>query len=233
MKRAIPGAFLLLALTPAIFGENNRPCGPREETPLWWDILLNLETEGNYRLEGGDRTFTGNYSFSVRWRGFMERDDDDYLLYTLDNDLLEWSAEETASRGDAATRSTTGDFKDRPFLVFNYIIRKNQQLHLDFIVHGIVVPQAESEDSALLLFPSSAENNQRDQQVSYNNYLIKGSNRIVLDEEEIYAGAVGRTYSWTWKHQSWTLRMNRTVFTAHSHGVIVRLSIIPRYARPD
>jgi hypothetical protein len=192
---------------------------------------MDLGAQGEYRLEGGEGRFIGTYAFAVRWLGSMERDDDDYLLYPLDCELRAWDARETASASNADKFNTTSDFKDRPSFIFNYIFRKGNELHLDFIVNGIVIPQAEAQEKILLLFPSSAENNQRDSEMSYNNFVTKGSNRIALEETEIYAGPLERTYSWTWKNQKWMMKQKQTIFTSHVHEVDVKLVIIPHKAR--
>ncbi len=221
-------AFALVLIRPA--GSN--VSGPGQDPPLWWEISLDLRTQGDYRLEAREGRFVGNYTFAVRWLGTMERDDHDYLLYPLDCDLRTWDAQETASASNAVTFFTTTDFRDRPSFIFNYIFRKGSELHLDFSVNGIVIPQAEGPERILLLFPASAENKQHDYEVSYNNFVAKGSNRIALEETEIYAGRLERTYSWTWRSKRWTLKQQQTIFTSHSHEVEVKLAIIPHLAQP-
>ncbi len=207
--------------------------GPGQDPPLWWEIILDLRAQGEYRLEGGEGRFLGNYTFAVRWLGSMERDDHDYLLYPLDCDLRAWDAQESGSGSNAVTFFKTSDFRGRPSFVFNYIFRKGSELHFDFIVNGIVIPQAEAPEKILLLFPASAENNQRDGEMSYNNFVTKGSNRIALEETEIYAGRLERTYSWTWKSQRWKMKQQQTIFVSHNHEVDVKLAIIPHKARPS
>jgi hypothetical protein len=206
--------------------------GPGQDPPLWWEIILDLRTQGEYRLEAREGKFSGSYTFAVRWQGSMERDDHDYLLYPLDCDLRAWDAQETASASNAVTFFTTSDFRDRPSFTFNYIFHPGQELHLDFRVNGITIPQAENPDMTLLLFPASAENNQQGDEISYNNFVTKGSNRIALEETEIYEGRLKRAYSWTWKNQRWTLKQQQTIFTSHSHEVEVKLTIIPHLTRP-
>jgi hypothetical protein len=227
--RLLPGLLLfsLVFIRPA--GSNVSDAS--QDPPLWWEIILDLRTQGEYRLEGRGERFLGNYTFAIRWLGCIERDDHDYLLYPLDCELRTWDAQETASASDAITFFTTSDFRDRPSFTFNYIIRQGHELHLDFNVTGIVIPQAEGSDSSLLLFPASAENDQHDYEVRYNNFVTKGSNRIALEETKIYAGRLERTYSWTWKNERWTLKQQQTIFTSHSHEVEVKLAIIPHLAR--
>jgi hypothetical protein len=174
----------------------------------------------------------GNYTFVIRWTGCMEKDDLDYLLYRFDCRLSRWEAREIVSSPEVMGILTTPDFKEKPSFNLKYILRKGSDLHLDFIVNGIVFPQDNSEYAFPLLFPSSEENRQHDFQVDYNTCIMEGSNSVSLKEAEIYAGSVTKNYSWTWRHQEWLLKHQRTVLTAQSHRAEVSLSVIPHYPHP-
>jgi len=203
-----------------------------QSAPLWWEINLDLKTHGEYRLEGKNSAFTGKYSFSIRWTGWLETEDQDYLLYHFDSQLSHWEAQETSSSPRAAVPLTARDFKEKPYLDLKYILRRDDELFLDFLVDGIAVPQNASEAGFALLFPSTQENGQRNIDIDYNSCVVGGSNCVSLKEAEIYAGPVTKKYSWTWKHQAWKPKERRTVFTAQSHRAEVSLSLIPRYTRP-
>jgi hypothetical protein len=203
-----------------------------QPTPLWWEIVLDLKTNGDYKLAGNDSTYQGTYRFAVCWTGCLEKDDHDYLLYLFDSRLTDWTAQEIASSPEATSILTASDFKEKPSLNLKYILRRDSDLLLDFLVQGMVVPQKDAEEGFNLLLPSSQENDQHDFQVNYNTYVVKGSNSVSLKESEIYAGPVTKNYAWTWKHQQWQLRQQQTVFTAQSHRAEVSLSIIPHYTRP-
>jgi hypothetical protein len=230
----IPGRFLLCALVlvslsaraPSIL-----PCA-RCQTPHWWEVRVDLKTDGDYRLDGGGPAFSGHYSFSVCWTGWLERDDHDYLLYRLDSRLSDWKAHETSLLAESNGALTTEDFEERPAFALKYFIRDGEDLRLDFIVGGMAVPQASPDDSFALLLPSSAQNGQKESQVDYNAGVIKGSNRVELPESEIYAGPVAKTFTWVWKHDQWLPQARRTVFTSQSHRVEVSVSIVPRSSRP-
>jgi len=203
-----------------------------QPAPLWWEITIDLKTDGEYKLEGSDSAYSGNYTFVIRWTGCLEKEDQDYLLYRFDCQLSRWDAQETASSPEVTGILTARDFKEKPSFDLKYILRKGSDLHLDFVVAGIVVPQSNAEEGFSLLFPSSAENGQHDFQVDYNTCVTEGSNSVSLKEAEIYSGPVTKKYSWTWRHQQWQLLQQRTVLAAQSHRAEVSLSIIPHYARP-
>jgi hypothetical protein len=229
-----PGRLLLSALVlisfsgraPAIFPD------ARTQTPRWWDVKIDLKTDGDYRLDEGGPAFAGHYSFAVCWRGWLEKDDHDYLLYRLDCRLRDWEARETTFLAESNGALTTEDFQERPAFALKYIIREGDDLRLDFIVGRMAVPQSSPEDSFALLLPSSEQNGQKESQVDYNACVIKGSNRVELPESEIYAGPVAKTFHWAWKHDQWLLHERRTVFASQSHRVEMSVSISPRLSRP-
>jgi len=235
-RREIPSSrrlFLpaLLLLFLQVRAPSTSPPDPGQ-TPRWWEVSLNLKTDGDYKLDEGGPAFVGHYSFAIRWTGWLEKDDHDYLLYRLDCRLCDWEAQETSSLTESTGVLTTNDFRERPAFVLKYIIREGDDLHLDFIVDRMAVPQARPEDAFPLLLPSSETNGQQESQVDYNACVIKGSNRVEVPESAIYAGPVVQTYTWAWKHQQWLPKERRTVFTSQSHKVEVSLSIIPRFSRP-
>lgn len=202
-------------------------------TPLWWEISIVLKTDGEYKLEGTESHCQGKYSFLIHWKGCLEKDDEDYLLFHVDSRLSDWKAQETVSSPRNTTTLTTPDLKKKPSFSLKYILRRETNLFLNFLVKGIVVPQSGGKDSFFLFFPSSEENGQRHAQVDYNACVVEGSNGVSLEEAEICAGPVTKDYAWTWKYQQWQFRQQLLVLTSQSHRTCVSLLIIPHYAQPQ
>ncbi len=223
-------ALVLLSVLPIPFGASSMT---PQQTPLWWEISIVLKTDGEYKLEGKESDCQGNYSFLIHWKGCLEKDDHDYLLYYVDSQLSDWKAQETVSSPQTTTTLTTRDIKKKPSFSLKYILRRDTNLSLNFLVKGIVVPQNGGEDVFFLFFPSSEENGQHDNQVDYNACVVEGSNGVSLKEAEIYAGPVTRNYAWTWNHRQRQLRQQLPVLTSQSHRTSVSLSIIPHYTRPQ
>lgn len=212
------------ALTLSVFDSS--------QTPQWWEVSINLKTNGDYKLDEGGPTFAGCYSFAIRWTGWLEKDDHDYLLYRFDCHLSDWEAKETAARTENPGFLTAEDFRERPAFALKYIIRDGEDLCLDFIIERMTMPQARPEDAFPLLLPSSKQNGQRESHIDYNAHVIKGSNRVEFPESAIYCGPVAKTYKWAWKYQERLPEERRTVFTSQAHQVEVCLSIIPHFSRP-
>jgi hypothetical protein len=227
-------SFLLPALAIVFCGGRIFPASPARpaQSPSYWDISLQLKTEGDYKWDEGGPAVVGHYSFAVRWTGWLEKDDHDYLLYHLGSQLCSWEAQETASLTKSPLVLTTKDFRERPVFILKYIIREGENLNLDFLVEPMAVPQSRPEDAFPLLLPSSAQNGQREWEVNYNACVIRGSNRIELPESAIYSGPVDKAFTWAWKHQKWLPLEGRTVFASQSHQAVINLSITPRVSRP-
>jgi hypothetical protein len=200
--------------------------------PQWWEVTLNLKTAGEYKLDEGDSVFVGRYSFSIRWRGWLEKDDEDYLLYRLDCQVCDWKAQETASGPERTEILTADEVECRPAFNLKYFIRRDKLLDLDFAIECLTFPLSRAEEALPLLLPSSAQDEQREAALDYNSGVAKGSNRVAVEEEAIYQGPLAKKYGWSWKHQQWLLREQRTVFTTQNHDVEVALRIIPHSAHP-
>jgi len=201
----------------------------RVPSSLWWEIKVTLIADGEYKMEGGEKTYSGNYSFATLWTGTMERDNTDYILYHLDSEILRWEAQEKAVSADFFNLLTTSDFAEKPCFNLNYILRRGDVLHFDFSVQGFDVPRNESPDKFYLNLPCSEENNHKLREINYNSFVAKGSNRISFEEKEIYLAPQEKTFVWTWKSQKWMLKQERTVFLSNGHKVKAHISIKPHH----
>jgi len=227
--RPLPLLFLLLALGHLLSFRTPSLGKTTYRTPLWWDIEMLLTTSGEYKQEEKQIACSGRYSFSILWKGNMERDDSDYLLYRLSSDLLDWDAQEKAVSPGTTTVLTVKDFEEKPYLNLNYILRKEENLHIDFQVQGFMVPRSASLDKFFLHLPVSQENSQQNSMIDYDTYIVKGSNQVMISEKDIYLGRAEKKFSWTWKRQQWLLKNNMLVFDSSSHEVKVKVTIIPHF----
>ncbi len=222
----------VLSILACFFLQARPPSPHPADPPDWWEVRLHLQVEGEYRLDDGGPAAVGHLAFAVQWSGWLEKDDQDYLLYRLDCRLCDWEAGETFFLPEATKVLTTNDFPDRPGFNLKYFIRVGDSLRVDFLVDGLTVPLAHSDGAFTLLLPSSEQNGQKCAEINYNDGVIKGSNRVEVPEAEIYSGPVDRTFAWTWKNQQWLLKQQRTVFTSQSHRVKMTVCIHPHKGRP-
>jgi hypothetical protein len=159
----------------------------------------------------------------------MERDNGDYLLYYENSELISFEAEEKGIFPESTKIICTDDFQDKPSFKLNYILRKGENLHFDFLVKSFLIPQNESEHKFQLSLPASEENSRRSSKIDYNLFVSKGSNLIFLEEKEIYLDIVKKKFAWKWKYQKPHIPRSMLAFFSNSHDVKVEISIHPRF----
>ena len=204
------------------------PATPGRDAASSWDVKMTIEVRGDYRIEAPGVKVAGTYVFVVRWTGTMEKDDEDYLLVHNSCDLTKWEIEEKADAEGALRVLTTGDFPDKPALKVNYILKLEDGLHVDFAVEGFDVPRAIATEGFELIFPATKENIARFGGLNYGLFVKTGSNKIVMDESAILRGSADKTFDWTWKHQAWVQKQERTIFQSNAHQAKVKIEITLR-----
>lgn len=231
-RTVISLTLVCLLLSPSILcSADHITTSSYEDGPTWWKIKLVLDSKGNYNIRERSHSYPGNYSFTIVWTGFMEKDNGDFILYHEDSKLLHWEAQESSSNPDAMNTLFTVDFSDEPFLNMNYVLKREGNLYFDFSVKGFAIPQNESKHKYYLNLPVSEENSERFSEIDYDTYVFKGSNRIFLGEQKIYIKSVKKDFSWKWKHQGWQIGTERLVHFSHIHEVKVEIFVIPRFKK--
>lgn len=196
-------------------------------SPAWWEISLLLHSEGEYVCKEGKQSYKGDYSLTCLWTGCMEQDMDDYLIYHETCDLLEWKAQEKSKSPESQQYLAGNDFSGKPSFDFHYILRRGKNLHFNFQVHSFYVPQNYSDHKFYLILPASEENIKDPSKFDYNSFVIKGSNSVFLEENDIYHDKVEKFFTWKWKHHNRLQTGKRPVSFSNSHKVEVKVSITP------
>lgn len=197
--------------------------------PLWWEIKILLISNGNYKVDERNSSYSAHYSFTLLWTGCMEKDNGDYLLYYENSELISFKAEEKGIFPESTKIIYTEDFHDKPFFKLNYILRKGENLHFDFFVKSFLIPQNESEHKFQLSLPASRENSRHSSEIDYNLFVSKGSNLIFLEEKEIYLDTVEKKFAWKWKYEKPHIPQSVPDFFSNSHDVKVKISINPHF----
>ncbi len=198
--------------------------------PLWWEIKILLVSDGSYTIKEQPSAYSGRYCFTILWTGCMEINDDDFLLYYENSELLSFEAEEKGTYPDSTRVVSTEDFKDKPSFHLNYILRKDEGLYFDFIVHGFRAPLNESKYKFYLNLPESEENPLEPSEIDYDSFISRGSNLIFLEEKKIHTETVEKKSSWEWNYQKWRLIEKVPVFFSNRHEVTIDISIKPHFS---
>jgi len=223
--------FYLISATFFIPSVDFTAASSDKDDPSWWEVKLVLDSKGNYNIREGLFSYPGNYSFSIVWTGFMEKDNGDYILYHEDSKLLHWEAQESSSNPDALTRLFTNDFSGEPSFNMNYVLKREGNIYYDFSVRGLPVPQNESEQKFYLNLPVSEENSERFSAIDYDLCIFKGSNRVFLLEQKIHRKSVKKNFSWKWKYQGWQIGAENPAYLSHAHEVKVEIFVIPHFKK--
>jgi hypothetical protein len=193
-----------------------------------WNVLLRIESGGDYRLEGPTARTDGTYSLEFVWTGTIEKDDEDFLLVHTACVLKSWRIEERNTDGDIFRMLTERDTPDKPELKMNYALNDEGRVRFDFTIAGFDVPLAGSTESFPLVFPLSAESGSKTGTVAYNAAVKSGSNDIAVDTAKIMRGPAEETFAWTWRRQAWIQLSDSLVFQANGHSARVTLAITPK-----
>jgi len=201
--------------------------------PAWWDIEVLLTVEGRYSLRRGESVSTADFSFSNRWRGAMERDDADYLLYHANSELVRWILRERSAKKESLALQTERDAPGKPCFRMNYILGQGKDLVFDFAVDGFPVPVGESPEKFDLALPRTRGSGAGSADPRYDDFIFQGSNAVSIEEAEIYRREVERDFSWVWKHEKWLMEETESVFISNLHKAAVKIVVSPRFKEKE
>ncbi|MDD8014132.1 MAG: hypothetical protein PHX45_00455 [Acidobacteriota bacterium] len=195
--------------------------------PAWWDIEILLTAEGKYSLRQGDAVATADFAFSNRWRGSIERDDSDYLLYHANSELIRWTLREKSLNEEILSLLTESDAAGKPSFRMNYVLSQGNDLVFDFAVEGFPVPVGPAPAKFDLALPRTRGGAEPSADSHYDDFIVQGSNAVHVKEAKIYRGAVERKFSWSWKHEKWLMAETENIFISNLHKAVVKIIIVP------
>ncbi len=224
----------LSLLTSALLCLGILPVGPKNaaqdrKPPLWWELRVQLEAEGEYRTREDETDFSGDYQLTVVWTGMMERDAGDYRLFHGRSETTRWKAQETANSPFSVRVLTSDEFRDIPRFNMEYVLKEDDRLHFAFLVEGFYAPRAASAQKNFIALPVTEECSGSLPEPDYGSFVVRGSNNVSFDEKEIYQKTVDKEFAWIWKRQEWRLRERETSLFFARHNVGVHVFIKPHY----
>jgi len=205
--------------------------GARQEGPPWWEAQLRLEVRGTYRVEVGGATYDGDFLCRARWTGSLEKDGPDVLLYKLGAEIEDWRIRETDVSAASLSTVTERDIPVQPALRVNYFLRRENDLEVDLVLEGLRVPLHAAPLAFDLLLPSSEEDRQSAAGRDYNTGVLKGSNRVYLDGDELGDRQVEKSFEWSWESRIWSMEQEEIAVFRSRHTARVTLTVIPRSNR--
>jgi len=189
----LAGVLLVLGLPGAFSYSRTSP------RPGWWEIRLSTTVKGGYALKGGGAPISGEYTCRARWEGSLEMNGDDFLLYHLRTEILEWRLSEKTARPGGESVLGEKDTNHRPALLLNYVLKDGLEVRLDFDLMGIPIPLHPFPVKIALEFPRSELEKYLFPGSNYVDFVTRGSSRIVIPGSDLLRSTAHRTFSWEWR----------------------------------
>ena len=197
-RRALgPLAGILLALALAAALSFSRP----SPGPSWWEVSLSVTVKGGYVIEGAGALLRGEFTCRARWAGTLELDGNDFLLYHLKTEVLEWRLAEKSGLPKGESLLLAQETSETPRLRLNYILREGSDLRFDYEFREVSVPLHASPVKANLEFPRSSGHAALSPGSGYRSCVSRGSNRVVIPGSDLERRAAERTFSWEWQRE--------------------------------
>lgn len=191
----LTGALLVVGL-PATFPSSRTSPGP-----TWWEASLSVTVKGSYVIEGGKSPLHGEFTYRARWAGTIELDENDFLLYHLKTDVLEWRLAEKTGLPKAESLLLAHGASDAPIFRLNYVLREGSDLRFDYEFAEVSIPLHACPAKATLEFPRSSGHLAFSPGASYESRVRRGSNRIVIPGSDLERRSAERTFSWKWQRE--------------------------------
>ena len=190
----------------------------------WWEIRFELTVEGDYSVHGPGGAFSGEFEYRASWRGALEQDGADFILFHGRAEVPSWRVRETPEPADAGQAMTEADAPGRPRLKVNYVIRQDNEVRFTFAIEGIDVPLHEFQGKFPLSLPRSKGPSTAEGE--YARFITKGDNLISVDDGGLANKRLEKSFSWEWARRGWTTRQEGAVPVTGSHKADVAVTFI-------
>jgi hypothetical protein len=219
------GILLVFALATAL-------SFPRPSPGLsWWEVSLSVTVNGSYIIEGGDGPLHGEFTCHARWAGTLELDGNDFLLYHLKTEVLEWRLAEKAGQPEGESLGLAQATSEAPRLRLNYVLREGSDLRFDYEFGEVAIPLHASPVKANLEFPRSSGHVVLSPGSGYESRVSRGSNRIVIPGSDFERRSAERTFSWEWQREKRVVGGSGTFLLTQRHTAEAVVALIAHGGR--
>ena len=220
LARTLAGSALVLGLAGV-----SSPARPGSH-PSWWEIKLTVTVTGGYALKGAGAPISGEFACRARWEGSLEMDAEDFLLYHFKTDVLDWRLAERSARAGGETVLGEKDAAEKPNLRLNYVLKDGKSFDVDFSLIGVPVPLHPFPVKVGLEFPVSDVRKALLEGSGYADFVVRGSNRIVLPEADLLRPSAERTFAWEWRRERRIAAGTGTATLTERHTAEVVVSLV-------
>jgi len=221
----LSGIFLALALAAALSFSRPFP------GPSWWEVSLSVTVKGSYVIEGGETPLRGEFTCRARWAGTIELDENDFLLYHLKTEVLEWRLAEKSGLPKGESLLLAQETSETPRLRLNYVLREGSDLRFDYEFSEVSVPLHASRVKANLEFPRSSGHVALSPGSGYGSGVSRGSNQVVIQGSDLERRAAERTFSWEWQREKRITGNSGTFLLTQRHTAEAVVALIAHGGR--
>jgi hypothetical protein len=215
----LAGLVLVLGLPAALPSSRSSP------GPAWWEIRLSVTVKGDYVIQGGEAPLHGEFTCRARWEGTIERNGDDFLLYRLKSEALEWSLVEKAAVPKGEGLLVALETSEKPLLRLNYVLLEGSDLRFDYEFREVSIPLHASSTKFDLEFPRTSGPGVVLLGSEYGDFVRRGSNRVIIPDSDLERGVAERKFSWNWRRERQVAEDAKTfvVIQRHTAEAVVSL----------
>lgn len=218
----LAGLLILLALPASL--PSSRPAAGA----AWWEIRLSVTVRGDYTVQGGGAPLTGRFACRARWEGTIERDGDDFILYRLGSETLEWDLAEKAALPQGESLEKARETSEKPVLRLNYVLREGSGLRIDYDFREVSLPLHPASLTFDLEFPRSAGQGALSLASDYADFVRRGEKRLVIPASDLERPSAERTFAWEWQREKRVARDSRALVVTQRHSAEAVVSLRAR-----
>jgi hypothetical protein len=160
-------------------------------------LVLTVSLSGRYRLADGAFKAEGEYAFAAAWLGFLEKDDDDFIVYRAGTEERLWKMSEAYEGPGGAGTAGEAEAGGRPSLKLKLVSREADMLFVEFEAEGVSVPLGPRQKKVRLEFPASRAG-PTGSPSAYDRSVTKGSNLVAVPLDKMREGRFSGSYEWTY-----------------------------------
>ncbi len=215
----LAGLLLVLGLPAALPSSRSSP------GPAWWEIRMSVTVKGDYVIQGGEAPLQGKFTCHARWEGTIERNGDDFLLYRLKSEALEWSLVEKAAVPKGESLLVAPETSEKPLLRLNYVLLEGSDLRFDYEFKEVSIPLHASSMRLDLEFPRTTGPGLVLLGSEYGDFVRHGSNRVIIPDSDLERGVSERKFSWDWRRERQVAEDAKTFVVIQRHTVEAVVSL--------
>lgn len=189
------------------------PVGASGTTGEMWQVSLIISVSGTYAA--GPRASGGEYRYSARWDGWLEKDEDDFIVYQTGVRTLEWKITNESGKGCPAEVTRGKEIPEEPELRLNFVSREGTDIFFEYEISSI---------SELLPLPAFSSDEGSAGRL-YLKHVTQGTAIPSIPVSALKRPSYEKKFNWQWRERR-RGPAGRVYFTS-GHAAVIEILIRP------